>query len=290
MKKNKNKIPFVLVLTAWLFPKVEKLAPWLAKRWFVDIFFSTARYPLPPPEKELIATAKKDHLWFEGKQIQLYEWGQGKPVLFVHGWMGRAAQFRKFVPVFNNAGYKVIAFDATGHGLSQGKRSHLMEFASIVRLMKEKYGPFEMVIGHSLGGVASLHAVKDHAVASKLVMIASPAIADEIVSEFEKKIVASKKCEPYFHKYVLTKYGKRFEEYSADYIISEVRDIDLMLIYDENDKEVSMKNPMTLKAKYPAAHLVITQGLGHTRILKDTEVIQNTLDFLSSAKTSKVPA
>ncbi len=287
MKKNKKKIPRVLVITAWLFPKVERLAPWLAKRWFVNIFFSTARYPLPLPERELISTAKKSNVWFEGKKVQLYEWGEGKPVLLVHGWMGRAAQFRKFIPVFNEAGYKVVAFDATGHGLSQGKQSHLMEFAAIVQLVKEKYGPFEMVIGHSLGGVASLHAVKDHAVSSKLVMLASPAIANEIVSEFEKKIGASKKCEPYFHEYILKKYGKSFEEYSASFIISQVTGVDLMLIYDENDKEVSMKNPMALKEKYPAAKLIITQGLGHTRILKDSEVIQNTLDFLQS-ETSKV--
>ena len=75
MKKKKKKIPFVLILTAWLFPKVEKIAPWLAKRWFVNIFFSTARYTLPPPEKELIHSARKDHLQFGDKRIQLYEWG-----------------------------------------------------------------------------------------------------------------------------------------------------------------------------------------------------------------------
>ena len=163
-----------------------------------------------------------------------------------------------------------------------------MEFASIVQLMKERYGPFEMVVGHSLGGVASLHAVKDHAVSPKLVMLASPAIASEIVSEFEKKIGASKKCEPYFQAYVLKKYGQPFEEYSASFIISQLTGVDLMLIYDENDKEVSMKNPLILKEKYPAAQLTITQGLGHTRILRDSEVIQNTLDFLQS-ETSKVP-
>ncbi len=285
MKKKKKKIPFVLILTAWLFPKVEKIAPWLAKRWFVHIFFSTARYPLPPPEKELIHSARKDQLQFGDKRIQLYEWGKGKPVLFVHGWMGRAAQFRKFVPVFNEAGYRVVSFDATGHGLSQGKRSHLMQFAEIIRLLNIRYGEFEMVIGHSLGGVASLHAIKDHSVSSRLVMLASPAIAQEIVHEFEKKIGASAMCEPYFQDYVFNTYGKRFEEYSASHIIPGVKNVDIMLIYDEDDKEVSMKNPQVLREKYPAAKLIITQGLGHTRILKDTEVIRNTLDFLQSAKT-----
>lgn len=278
--KKKKKIPFVLILTATLFPVVERLMPWLAYRWFVNIFFSTARYQLPDAEKEMIEQARKSHLTFEGKRIQVYEWGEGRPVLFVHGWMGRAAQFRKFIPVFNDAGFKVIGFDATGHGLSEGKKSHLMEFAAIITTLKEKLGKFEMIVGHSLGGVASLHAIKDHSVSDKLTMIASPAISEEILIEFEKKIGATRKCEAYFHRYVLHTYGKTFEEYSASYIITDVKGLQLQLIYDEDDKEISMRSAEVLKEKYPEARSITTQGLGHTRILKENEVIQSVLSFL----------
>ena len=286
--KKKSKIPFVIILTASLFPVVERILPWLAYRWFVQIFFSTARYELPPPEKEMISQASRQQINFEGKRIQVYEWGEGKPVLFVHGWMGRAAQFRKFIPVFVEAGFKVISFDATGHGLSDGKRSHLMEFATIVSMLKEKYGKFEMVVGHSLGGVASLHAVNDHKVTDKLTMIASPAVSEEIVTEFRKKIGATVKCEPYFYHYIKRTYGKDFNEYSASYIIADTRDIQLQLIYDENDKEVGINSAQLLKSKYPETRLITTQGLGHTRILKENEVIQSVLSFLKASTKAQI--
>ncbi|MEM9857298.1 MAG: alpha/beta hydrolase [Bacteroidota bacterium] len=284
MKNRKIRIPLKLVITAVLFPRVEAIWPWLASRWFVKIFFSTARFKTSTPEEEAYRSAKKSRLIFENKRIQTYEWGEGKPVLFVHGWMGRATQFHKFIKPFNLAGFKVVSFDSLGHGASEGNQSHLMKFAGIVKQLADQYEGFEMIVGHSLGGVASLHAIKDFKVSDKLVMVASPAIAQEIVDEFRKKIGASKNCEDYFQKYIYAKYGKRFEEYSASYIVSEVTDAQLFLIYDENDREVSIKSSQVMSQKSPDAKLMITQGLGHNRILRDNEVITSSLAFLQNSE------
>ncbi|MEM6522229.1 MAG: alpha/beta hydrolase [Bacteroidota bacterium] len=284
MAKKRIKVPLKLVFVGLFFSKVERVWPWLAHRWFVRIFFSTARFEVPQPEKDSIDRAVRSTIEFQNKKVQVYKWGEGTPVLFVHGWMGRAVQFHKFIPAFNKAGYSVISFDSTGHGLSEGSKSHLMEFAGVIKLLSDEYGKFRMVVGHSLGGVASLHAVKDFDVTDKLVMITSPAIAEEIVYEFRKKIGASEKCEPYFEKYILETYGKRFEEYSASQIVTEVENADLFLIYDKNDREVSMQNAEVMQRNCPDARFMITQGLGHNRILKDKEVITSTLEFLQRSE------
>ena len=95
--KKKIKTPIALRIVGWLFPKVEKIAPWLAKRWFVRIFFTPVRYKMPYGEVEMAQKANTYKVNYEGKQVQVYEWGEGRPILFVHGWMGRGTQFRKFV-------------------------------------------------------------------------------------------------------------------------------------------------------------------------------------------------
>ena len=284
MKKKKIKIPFKLALVGLLFSKVESIWPWLAHRWFVKIFFSTARFELPFAEQKALDSATRSSVTFENMNIQMYEWGEGVPVLFVHGWMGRATLFHEFIPVFNHAGFKVISFDSTGHGLSDGSRSHLMEFTGIINILTARYGKFKMIVGHSLGGVASLHAVRQFQATDQLVMLASPTIAQEIVEEFRKKIGASKKCEVYFERYIQATYGQRFEEYSASHIISEIKGLDLFLVYDQNDREVSMKNSEIMLHRYPEAKMMITEGLGHNRILKDKEVIESTLTFLKNSE------
>jgi len=278
MNKKKNKTPMMLRLVSWLFPKVERISPWIAKRWFVSIFFTPLRYKMPPPELDIINQASKYQIDYEGNKVQVYEWGDGIPILMVHGWMGRGAQFRKFIPAFNQAGFKVVSFDATGHGNSEGGKSHIMEFAGIVEKLASNY-EFKMVIGHSIGGAASLHAILNQKFTNKLVMIGSPTIASKIVEEFMRRLNASEKVTGYFYDYVKATFGKPFEEYSASYIIKDLKHVDLLIIHDEDDVEVTIDNADVLLEKYPAAKFIKTQGMGHTRILKDESVIEACLSF-----------
>lgn len=282
--KKKIKTPLALRIVGWLFPKVEKIAPWLAKRWFVRIFFTPVRYKMPYGEVEMAQKANTYKVNYEGKQVQVYEWGEGKPILFVHGWMGRGTQFRKFVEDFNSSGYQVASFDATGHGKSDGNKSHLMEFAGVIEKLHSRYGGFEMIVGHSLGGVAAMIAINDGIPTQKLVMISSPTLAHKIVDEFILRLKASNRCKEYFDAYVMKKFGKRFEEYTATHIAQSLRKIDLLLIYDEDDREVDLENPEALLNVYPDARLVTTKGLGHTRILKDEEVVKTCLQFLEQSE------
>lgn len=279
MSTKKNKTPILLRLVSWLFPKVEMVAPWLAKRWFVSIFFTPLRYKMPPEEIELMNAATRYKLPYEGKQVQVYEWGEGKPILLVHGWMSRGAQFRRFIKPFNTAGYKVVAFDATGHGNSEGVKSDMLDFVAVIEQLALKYD-FKAVIGHSIGGAASLHAILNKNFTNKLVMIGSPTVASKIVEEFMRRLNASTLVTDYFYAYVKAKFGKSFEEFSASYIIKDVRDVDLLLIHDEDDIEVTIDNAEILLEKYPSARLMRTKGLGHTRILKDDEVINACLVFV----------
>ncbi|MBL3656507.1 alpha/beta fold hydrolase [Fulvivirga sediminis] len=279
-KKKKIKHPLPIKIIGWLFPKVEKLAPSIAKRWFVHIFFSPVRFKVPYGEQDARIEAKKGTLEYNGNKIQYYIWGEGKPVLFCHGWMGRGTQFRKFIPVFNNAGYQVVSFDAKAHGLSEGKKSHLMEFADITIMMHEEFGPFEMIVGHSLGGVAALHAIHQGVEASKLVMISSPTLKGKIIEPFKKSIKASEGSKLYLENYVQKKYGQPFETYDAVYIAQSLRPIDILLIHDEDDNEVDLSNSTGFMDVYPQAKRVTTKGLGHTRILKDDQVIEAVLKHL----------
>ncbi|UII23052.1 alpha/beta fold hydrolase [Fulvivirga ligni] len=286
MKKKQIKPPLALRMVGWLFPKLEKVAPFLAKRWFVRVFFTPVRYKMPYGEVDAMKEASIHQLEFENKKVQYYKWGTGKPILFSHGWMGRGTQFRKFIPVFNQAGYQVISYDATGHGKSEGKKSHLMEFVGIIEKLHELEGPFEMIVGHSLGGVASMHAIHRGLPTDKLVMISSPTIADKIVGEFLLRLNASDVCKDYFEAYIMKKYGKPFSHYSASYIVQSLRPVDLLLIHDEDDPEVGIENPEAILSLYPSATLVKTQGLGHTRILKDEKVIEACLNYLKKEASS----
>jgi len=277
--KKKDQRPLLLKVVAWAFPKLEIIAPWLAKRWFTRIFFRPIRYKRPQAEIEIEQEARLTNLEFNNKKVQVYVWGEGTPILFVHGWMSRGTQFRKFVEPFNQAGYKIIAFDAPAHGNSQGNKSDIFEIRDIVNILSESYD-FEAVVGHSIGGVAAMHALLKDKFSEKLIMIGSPSMADKIIGAFQKRLNASDEIKKYFYQHIIEKYNRTFEEFSASHIVKELRDVELLLIHDKQDFEVTLDNAQLLHELYPQSGLMVTEGLGHTRILKDKTVIASCIEFI----------
>lgn len=279
---QKDKTPFMLKVVRSVFPVLERVAPFLAHRYFVRIFYTPLRYPTPDKERKAETFAKKFNVTAAGKKVQCYAWGETGPyVLFVHGWAGRTTQFRRFIKPLMAAGFRVVGFDGPAHGNSEGKKTSIVEFEEVFQKIAGLHGNPHAVIAHSFGGVAALFSVMRGWPVKKLINIASPTIADEVIRTYLNAVHGSSKTGAFFKSYVLKKEGRPFEEYSSLYFVKHLPSpIDLLLIHDEHDKEVDIKNAEALLAVYPNANLIRTQKLGHTRILRDDAVIRRCVTFI----------
>lgn len=282
MTKKKDKTPPLLKLIRWGYPKVEAIFPPLAYRFFTKLFFTPLKYKATDKERKAETFSEKFNVTVAGKKIQCYRWGKSsKSVVVVHGWAGRATQFRRFVKPFVKAGYQVIGFDGPAHGQSEGKRTTIAEFEEALKEIYKIIGESEAIMAHSFGGGAVLFAAMNGLPVKKIINIASPTIADEIINTYLNAIGGSEKTKVFFKKFIQQKYGKPFEEFTASRIVKQItQPIDLLLVHDEDDKEVSMEHPLELISQYPSARLLKTKGLGHTRILKDNHVIQEIVTFV----------
>jgi predicted alpha/beta hydrolase family esterase len=281
--KNKNKVPLPLRIIPVVFPWVERLTPFLANRFFITLFFTPIRYKTPEKELAAKATAKKFVVTANQKKVQVYSWGTGPVVLMVHGWAGRGTQFRKFIEPLNKAGYRVVAMDGPAHGESEGRQTNLDEFKAAIEAVLKQVGNAEAIIAHSFGGIAALYSIASGLPVHRLVNIASPTIADEIIKTYLRAINGSPKTGEAFKQYVVKKTGNSFKTYSALEFIRHVPPcLALMLVHDEEDREVIIDHPKALMKLFPTAKLLQTKGLGHTRILKDEGVIHQIVTFLGT--------
>ena len=283
MKSGKNRSPLLLRIVQKIYPLLERTLPCVAHRFFVTIFFSPLNYAVPEKEKDTEKKAEKFIIRSNGKKIQCYSWGQGPVVLVVHGWAGRATQFRKIIAALVRENYRVVGFDGPAHGRSQGRSTNIAEFELVLAEIYRHVGVPAGIIAHSFGGGAVLSAAMNGLPVQKLINIASPTIGDEIIGTYLRTINGSESTARFFKSYVLRTTGKPFEEFTGLHFIRNLKhEVDLLLVHDEDDAEVPLRHAVELIQVYPRATLYQTRGLGHTRILRDEDVIRTCIAFLKT--------
>lgn len=113
--------------------------------------------------------------YLDGVHVEDYD-GRGKPVVFVHGLGGSAANWALVAPTVADFG-RVVALDLPGHGRSAPSETHTLEnhAAAVVSVIGQLgHGP-ATVVGNSMGGlVAMLVAARRTDLVSSLVLL-SPA-------------------------------------------------------------------------------------------------------------------
>lgn len=254
----------------------------MARKFFIYIFFTPVRYGIPEKERKAETFSEKFTIHVLDKNIQCYRWGNSdKTILLIHGWAGRATQFRRFIKPLLNAGFQVVGFDGPAHGRSEGKSTNIEEFRVVIETLVNQFQNVKAIVTHSFGGGAALYSLANKLPVKTLVNIASPTIAEEIIKTYLRAIGGSMKTGESITKHVLKLTGKPFQEFTALELIKHVPgDLNLLLVHDENDTEVVLDHPKELIKLFPQAELVQTQRLGHTRILKDDNVIQSVVTFI----------
>lgn len=216
-------------------------------------------------------------------KIRLYHFGEeNRPtVLFVHGWTGRASDFSFFVEPLVKAGFRVIAFDAPAHGESLGDQTNAIEVSEIIRDIVELEGGVETIVGHSFGGFASSIAManSENLKGKKLVTIGSPNQLKKVIDDYAKLLKLSDSVYKRFQNEIEKRFNKKLEEISTARFIEESQ-ANALIVHDVKDRLVDyQEKDMMVNHLSTVSHLE-TEGLGHTRILFNEDVVARVLEFL----------
>lgn len=221
--------------------------------------------------------------------MRVWSWGEGPTVLLVHGWNGRATQLGGFVEPLVARGYRVVAFDAIGHGQSPGKFLSLPELATCIQLVADALGEVYGVIAHSLGGAATTFALSRGLRVERAVFISPPSDPREFLAMVSGALGASDEVRSRVKERVERRLGTALEDMRAE-TLARSMGTPLLVIHDENDKEVPVRVGRTVANAWPGAELVITEGLGHQRILRAEPVVNKAVSFIDAPRRWKVAA
>ena len=215
------------------------------------------------------------------KEIVTYNYGHSeKKILLVHGWSGRGTQLFKIADELIKNGYSTISFDAPAHGKSKGATTLLPEFVFCIIELEKKFGPFDFAIGHSLGGMSILKAISDGLVLKKAVIIGSGDLIQDIITDFLKKLQLSQKVGLLMKQYFEKKSGTSMESLSSYISAAQVSNA-VLIIHDSDDDDVNVTCAYNIHKHLLGSELMITEHLGHRKILGDKKVIEKIINYLS---------
>jgi pimeloyl-ACP methyl ester carboxylesterase len=263
---------------------LSAVAPPLAARVALKLFRTPRRHVPWDGEREIMERARSVRIDVRGRPIAAWTWGSGTPVLLVHGWGSAAGRLASFVEPLVASGLSVVAFDAPGHGATEGPRqSSLPEFMFAIEAAASEFGPFAGVVAHSLGGAATTLAMARAVPIARAVLLAPSSNPAGYTRQFAEIVGIPAGIRERMEAFVERHFGIPWSEFD---VLAAARRITVpaLVFHDRGDAEVVWSEGAALAESWPGAELVTMSGVGHTRIVHDPAVVDGAIRFLSTGR------
>jgi pimeloyl-ACP methyl ester carboxylesterase len=273
------------------FKTISKLAPATAGRMAFDLFCT----PYPKYKKRK-APAVFHHALPKKVQLQDqttlhgFEWmptqANGQTVLIAHGYASFAYKFEYYITPLLKMGYRVLAFDAPGHGQSEGRHINVVVYQEAIQQIMQQLGPVDHFIGHSLGALtlAMIAESIDRPNERKFVLIAPATKTTTTFANFFKMMHFNEVTQHAFLEEVHSRTHHTIEHFAADRALAQYTG-PLLWIHDESDLVCPYKDLIDFQQNAPASiEFLITNGLGHNKVYKTAEVMDQIMAFLTPSK------
>lgn len=267
---------------------VERVAP----KWTEEKAFAAWGRPQRPPAKwgGLLANARRFELDVGDRNLPAWEWNAGAPrgtALLVHGWSGNASQMGSYVEPLTKQGWHVVAFDLPAHGEAAGNFCTLPMMTQVVSTLVTRLQP-KIIIAHSLGATASAYAMTKGPHVEKLALLAPPGRMPPFLTHFTRLAGLSDAMRDRLLLRVEGIIRAPISELDLVKHAPSLGDVETLLLHDVNDEVVPVASSRELVALWPGAKLVETEKLGHDRIRRSAEVVEQVINFSIASTVTQV--
>lgn len=228
------------------------------------------------PRTDVIADVKS--IDYSKGHVSIRSWGEGEPILLVHGWAANQTDMFAFVPPLLERGYRVIGMDLPSHGESSGDYAGLDHLAEGISAAGNHIGALRAVVAHSAGCAATQLAISNGLNVDKAVMLASPTNYEANAYRHAKTLGYDDQQTQQFIQ-ALADLDVRVAIKSVDFV--PLFDLPALIIHSEDDAVINVSRGEELAGFWKDSKLVKVNGLNHRGVLKNGVVVSTVVDFIA---------
>lgn len=245
---------------------LHTISPQLAAR-------AVARWFLEPENLGLAAVSSGASFAIRSGDLELAArwWGEGPVVLLVHGWNGRADQLAAVATAVAARGHRAVALDLPGHGDSPGTEVGIPLMAHAIAAAADLLGPVDAIVAHSLGAVATTTALANGVDVDRVAFVAPPIRPERWIGRLTRGLGLPRSSSELVASAVESRVGVPIAALDPIALAPSMT-AELLIVHDRDDREVPLSAGVAYADAWPGAHLRVTRGLGHARLLDEPAV------------------
>ena len=276
----------------WLATRVAALvSPRLAGPLAARLWFTPWRVPVGERHArrldEWLRPTEPVSFEVDGLRIAGFAAGSGPVVMLVHGWGERGASLGAFVDPLVDAGYRVVGIDLPGHGGSEGGQTDGFRIAAAIRGVCDALGGARAVVAHSMGATTTLYATHEGMPVDALVLLAPAPRLDRALKTFARMLRLSPNAVAGLKGTIERRYGAGVWHALSGHTLAAQVDVPGLIVHDRDDPQVALADSEELHSAWRGSRLVVTEELGHGRILRDPKVIDAVTGFLAEVAPAR---
>jgi pimeloyl-ACP methyl ester carboxylesterase len=260
------------------------LISYISTPFAVHLAFQLFSRPQKGKAKKLntkfLNTAIQKEISYQDINIMTYQWvGKKETILLVHGWESNTSRWKHLIELLKAQDYNIVTLDAPAHGNSGGTLFNAVLYSECIHVVAKKINP-AIIIGHSVGGIATVISQHKYQVASveKLVLLGAPSNFTGIFDRYKSMMRYNKKVSNGIDEFVFNRFG-HLPSYYHIANFSENKHSKALIIHDNEDGIIPYSDALDYQENYKNATLISTSGFGHG--LKSDDINAYILDFIN---------
>lgn len=141
--------------------QLHKVSPLLSSKLTMSLLSVAIRKRVKRKDEQFYQKGTKQVFTYQNKTFNVYSYGSGPKVLFIHGWASNGARWRNYVEKIVEKGFTAVVVDAPAQGTSKGFLLSIPDYIQCIKTVLYASENWHGIVSHSVGSLVGVIAASE---------------------------------------------------------------------------------------------------------------------------------